>query len=238
MVTITKTRLQRMLRISLFASLGLDLPQVELELLALQHVTVGSPALSGTGGDGGQHTTSHELISQSLLDLGVPLSLLVLLLGLLGPLLVEDCLLGVGQLGALLPSQGQSVVSLVPLSEGSSIDNNDGVLHQSLGPHQLVVGGVVDDINDPGLPGDSLTWPGEIALVQPQSPVLLVAAPHSQSVNPLGSHLGHGSRPGQLELPLLTDGSLLASGCPALMPVISRDTHPSSSCRSESSNIS
>ena len=58
--------------------------------------------------------TSHELVSQSLLNLGILLPLLVLLLGLLGPLLVEDGLLGVGELGALLPPQGQSVVSLVP----------------------------------------------------------------------------------------------------------------------------
>ena len=61
--------------------------------------------------------TSHELISQSLLNLGILLPLLVLLLGLLRPLLVEDGLLGIGELGALLPSQGQSIVSLVPGNE-------------------------------------------------------------------------------------------------------------------------
>merc|ERR1719278_1509 len=117
-----------MTRHSLFALLGLDLPQVELELLALQDVAVGPPALPGPGGDGGEYTTGHELVSEPLLHLGVLLPLLVLLLGVLGPPLVEDGLLGVGELGALLPSQGQGIVSLVPLSEGSSIDNNDGVL--------------------------------------------------------------------------------------------------------------
>ena len=45
-----------MTRHSLFALLGLDLPQVELELLALQDVAVGPAALSGPGGDGGEHT--------------------------------------------------------------------------------------------------------------------------------------------------------------------------------------
>ena len=58
--------------------------------------------------------TGHELICESLLDLGVLLSLSVLLGGLLGPLLVEDGFLGVGQLGALLATQGQGKVSLVP----------------------------------------------------------------------------------------------------------------------------
>merc|ERR1719411_2332530 len=210
-----------MLRIGLFASLGLDLPQVELELLALQHVTVGSSALSGAGGDGGQHTTSHELISQTLLDLGVPLSLLVLLLGLLGPLLVEDGLLGVCQLGALLTSQGKSVVGLVPLSEWSSINDNNGVLDQGLSSDQLVVGSVVDHVDDSGLAGDCLAAPGEVTLVQSESAILLVSSTDTKSVNPLRGQLGHGSWTGQLELPLLADGSPLASGGATLMPVIS-----------------
>lgn len=37
--------------VHLFAFLGLDLPQVELELLALQDVAVCSAALAGSGGD-------------------------------------------------------------------------------------------------------------------------------------------------------------------------------------------
>ena len=42
---------------SLFALLGLDLPQVELKLLALQDVSVGPAALAGSGGDGSEDTT-------------------------------------------------------------------------------------------------------------------------------------------------------------------------------------
>lgn len=37
--------------VHLFAFLGLDLPQVELQLLALQDVAVCSAALAGSGGD-------------------------------------------------------------------------------------------------------------------------------------------------------------------------------------------
>ena len=58
--------------------------------------------------------TCLELVSQALLNLGLLLSLLQLLRGLGGPLLVEDSLLSVGQLGSLLPTQGQSIVGLVP----------------------------------------------------------------------------------------------------------------------------
>merc|ERR1719278_1273386 len=83
-----------MTRHSLFALLGLDLPQVELELLALQDVAVGPPALPGPGGDGGEHTTGHELICEPLLHLGVLLPLLVLLLGVLELLALQDVAVG------------------------------------------------------------------------------------------------------------------------------------------------
>ena len=58
--------------------------------------------------------TGGELISQSLVDLSLLLPLGVLLQGGLGPLLVEDGLLGVSELGALLTSKGQGVVRLIP----------------------------------------------------------------------------------------------------------------------------
>ena len=53
------------------------------------------------------------------------------------------------------------------MSEGSSIDNDDGVLDESLGPDQLVVASVVDNVDDPGLAGSGLGGPGEVASVEP-----------------------------------------------------------------------
>ena len=43
------------------------------------------------------------------------------------------------QLGSLLASKRKGVVAFIPLSEGGSIDHNNGVFHQSLGADQLVV---------------------------------------------------------------------------------------------------
>lgn len=43
-------------------------------------------------------------------------------------------------------------MSLIPLPVGKAVDEDDAVLHQGLGSDQLVVGGIVDHINDPGLP--------------------------------------------------------------------------------------
>lgn len=55
------------------------------------------------------------------------------------------------QLGTLLASKGQGIVGFIPLSVRRAVNKNDAVLHQSLRPHQLVVGSIVDNINDPGL---------------------------------------------------------------------------------------
>ena len=107
------------------------------------------------------------------------------------------------------------------MSEWSSVDDDNGVLDQSLGPHQLVVGGVVDHVDDPGLACHGLAAPGEVASVQSQGSVLLVSSSSTNSVDPLRSELGHGWRSGQLKLPLLADLVPLASGGSALVPVIS-----------------
>ena len=64
---------------------------------------------------------------------------------------------------------------LLPLPEGSGVNDHDGVLDEGLGSDPLVVGGVVHHVDDPGLAGDALGPPGEVPLVQTQSAVLLIA---------------------------------------------------------------
>ena len=88
--------------------------------------------------------------------LSLLLPLIVLLLGLLGPLLVDDGLLSLCELGALLLSKRESVVTLIPLSEGGGIDHHNGVLHKGLGTDQLVVASVVDNVDDTGAASDGL----------------------------------------------------------------------------------
>ena len=55
------------------------------------------------------------------------------------------------QLGTLLASKGQGIVGFIPLPVRRAVNENDAVLHQGLCPHQLVVGSIVDNINDSGL---------------------------------------------------------------------------------------
>lgn len=80
------------------------------------------------------------------------------------------------QFCSTLASQGQSVMRLVPLSEGRCVNSDDGVLNQSFGSHQLVVGRVVNNIDDTRLARSALRSPGKVACIQPQSSVLLVAS--------------------------------------------------------------
>jgi len=47
-------------------------------------------------------------------------------------------------------------VSLIPLSEWSGINADNGRFGQGLGTDQLVTGWIVDNIDDTGLSGDGL----------------------------------------------------------------------------------
>jgi hypothetical protein len=116
----------------------LELLVVEVEFLALKDVTIGTTALTRSGSDDGEETTSLEL----LLENGVDFSILLAL--------VENSLdvVGLRLLGGLLGSLGTSVdglgvVGLVPLTEGGSVDVNNGGLDKGLGSEKLVVGSVV-----------------------------------------------------------------------------------------------
>jgi hypothetical protein len=137
----------------LFSLLGLEFTEVELELFALQNVSVASATLARAGGDGGEKTSSAELLLKGSFDLGVLLALIVFLLGLLGTFLAEDSLFGLSQLLTLFPSKGSGVVSLIPLTEWDSINLYNGALYESLGTDQLVVAGIVENINDTSFTG-------------------------------------------------------------------------------------
>jgi len=137
-------------------------------------------------------------------------------------------------------------VRLVPLSERSGIDFDDGTLDQGLGSEQLVVGRVVNleqtenstncpnisiqgkccthDVDDPGLPGNVLRSPSEVTRVQSHSPVLGVSSSDTDLVNPLGTQLGHGGLTTQLKLSLLPVLGPSGTGGRALVARITSNT--------------
>jgi len=118
-----------------------ELALVEGELLALQDVTVAATGLAGAAGDDSVETTGLELLLESGVDLargGEAGSLL-----LLDRLALLDLLKGLALLLLATAAEGLAVVSLVPLTEGRSVDLDDGGLGQGVGADKLVVGRVV-----------------------------------------------------------------------------------------------
>ena len=101
--------------------------------------------------------------------------------------------------GALLLAKGLSIVSLVPLTERSGIDLNNGTLDKSVGTDQLVVGSVVHNSQDTGLAGAVLRAPGEVARVETKGTVLLVTTADTDFMDALGTKLSVGSLTAQLE---------------------------------------
>lgn len=57
------------------------------------------------------------------------------------------------QFSPLLPAERLKVVRLIPLPERCSVYYDNGILHQSLGSYQFIVGCIVYHINDTGLAG-------------------------------------------------------------------------------------
>lgn len=120
---------------------------------------------------------------------------------------------------------------LVPLPEGGGVDLDDGALHEGVGPDELVVGCVVNLINDkhrhhepqtsiisPTKPW-TIVWdthdadetsllrhmlaaPRKVARIEAERAVLEAAAAHAHGVDPLHAELRSRSLATELELAL------------------------------------
>ena len=125
---------------------------VEGELVVLQDVAVSTTALTGTRGNASQDLSRRQLLDHILLVHNRLLSLLHLgnrrlALALhLGQIVLHHRSLGVDL---------ARVVLLEPRLEGGGIDGHDAALHDRVGAHQLVVGGVVHDVQNLGLGRES-----------------------------------------------------------------------------------
>ena len=72
-------------------------------------------------------------------------------------------------------------MSEIPLSKGSSIDGDDAVLDEGIGTDQLVVGCIVDDVDDSGFMSHRLGSPVEVAFFDSESSEFVVATSDSDS---------------------------------------------------------
>jgi len=183
-----------------------ELALVESELLTLKDVTVAAARLTRTARNDSIKTTSLELLLKSGVDLsaGSEASSLLLLDRLALLELLAGLLALLGGLGPLSPpAEGLAVVGLVPLPEGGGVDLDDGGLGQGVGADELVVGRVVGDDDDAGLARAALGAPGEVARVEAEGSVLVVAAAGADGSDSLGADTGVGSLAAGLESALL-----------------------------------
>lgn len=119
----------------------MELALVESELLTLEDVAIAATGLAGTARDDGEKTTGLELLLEGALDLAGGLEASLLLLGNAVALL--DLLNGLTLLHLATTAEGLAVVGLIPLTERSGIDLDNGRLGKGVGTDELVVGGVV-----------------------------------------------------------------------------------------------
>ena len=81
---------------------------------------------------------------------------------------------------------------LVPLSKGRRVDLHDGGFGQRVGAHELVVRRVEGHDDDAHFAGDAFGAPGEVARVEAEGPVFLVAAAGADEVDAFGADAGVG----------------------------------------------
>ena len=190
----------------------LHLLEIELKLSSLKDVSIASSGLSRSGGDAGENLTEVELVSKLLVDnsiLVVHLDLSKNVTGSLG-------LSGLG-LFELLFVELNIVVLEVPLSEGSGINGDDAVLDDSLGSNELVVGGVVNNIENSGLSGDGLRTPGEATSINSKRTVLHVATSASDGSHSFLTQFSHSWLSTQFELSFLLMNWHAASSGPSFV---------------------
>jgi len=83
-------------------------------------------------------------------------------------------------------------VCLIPLSERSSIDLNNGGFGEGVGSDELVVRRMESDDDDTDLAGDTLRGPREVAGFETESTELAVATTGADEMDSLGSDTGVG----------------------------------------------
>lgn len=105
-----------------------------------------------------------------------------------------------------------------------SIDKNDGSLHKGLGTDQLVIGGIVLDIQHTNLAGADLGTPGEVTRVKTEGTVLLVTSASTDLVDALFTNLGHGAWSAHLELSLLAELGATSSRLATLVHAFTCDS--------------
>ena len=132
---------------------SLEFLLVELKLSSLEDVAVTAAGLAWAGGDASQESTGVELVGNLGVDDSAGGVVLELGFEMSGPLGLGS---GLVALFNLFLVKLNVIASQIPLSERIGINGDDAVLDDGLGSDKLVVGGIVDNIQNSGLSGEGL----------------------------------------------------------------------------------
>lgn len=199
-------------KIRLFVKLAL----VERELLTLKDIAVAATGLAGARCDNSIETTGLKLLLKSGVNLagGGEAGGLLGLNGL-GLLHLLD---GLALLLLATAAKGLAVVCLIPLTERGGIDLDHSGLGEGVGTDKLVIGRVISDDDDTSLASAAFRGPGEVAGVETQRTVLVVATAGADNVNTFGTDTGVGRLTTRLEGSLLPVVGSLGTRVGALVP--------------------
>ena len=130
-----------------------------------------------------------------------------------------------GLQSSLSLAQDLTIVGLPPLTEGRGIDLDNGALDQGLGAHQLVVAGIVDNVQNTGLAGAGLATPGKVAGVETEGALLDVATADADLVDALAAELGVAGLAAELGLSLLLGLCAFGTGVGALVTAVATNAY-------------
>jgi hypothetical protein len=110
-----------------------------------------------------------------------------------------------------------TVELFVPLFEWCGVNLYNTALHQSVGTHQLITGGVVHYIHDTRPFGSSFSWPNKMTFIETKSSVFVVTTTSPYEMNPFFTNFGESWSTTKLEFSLATDYFATTSRSTALV---------------------
>jgi len=129
-----------------------------------------------------------------------------------------------GRLGSLLYSNFDSIVLLIPLHERVGIDKDNGSLDECLCTDQLVITGVIGNIQNTDLTCADLSSPGKVSGIETKGTLFFVSSTATDLMDTLFTDFGHGGGTSHFELALLAKPVATSSGLTTLVNAISANT--------------
>jgi len=201
-----------------------DLPEVELEFLALKNVSVSAARLTWSAADSSIQATSSELTLKKGINLCILLPLIQAALRMVGELFLLSSFSRYIFLSTSF-CHGLRIVSLIPLTERGSIDLDDSILDKGVCSDELIVRGIVNHADDPRLLCYALTSPRKVASIETKGTELEVPSTDTDSMDTLGSKLGISGLTTELEFSLFAVVGALGSCMRTFVSGRTGDTH-------------